>query len=85
MDASENYSKRLNAKEAIFPNKMENSFFPVAEGTNKIYWRRSGTENIHFDTGSPNSRRRSKRFSWRIRRVLHFDHLKTHIRMPVKR
>ena len=25
-------------------------------------WRRSGTENIHLDTGSPNSRRRSKSF-----------------------
>ena len=29
---------------------------------------RSGTENIHLDTGPLNSRRRSKRFSWRIRR-----------------
>ena len=37
--------------------------------TNKICWRRSGTENIHLDTGSPNSTRRSERFSWRIRRV----------------
>ena len=27
MDASEIYSKRLNAKEVIFPKKMENSFF----------------------------------------------------------
>ena len=27
MDASEIYSKRLNAKEVIFPQKMENSFF----------------------------------------------------------
>ena len=27
MDASEIYSKRLNAKEVIFPPKMENSFF----------------------------------------------------------
>ena len=37
--------------------------------TNQIYWRRSGTENIHLDTGTPNSRRKSKGFSWRIRRV----------------
>ena len=27
MDASEIYSKRLNAKEVIFPQKMENSHF----------------------------------------------------------
>ena len=27
MDASEIYSKRLNAEEVIFPKKMENSFF----------------------------------------------------------
>ena len=36
---------------------------------NKICWRRSGTENVHLDTGSPNSRRKSPWFSWRIRRV----------------
>ena len=35
----------------------------------KTFWRRSGTENTHLDTGTPNSRRRSKGFSWRIRRV----------------
>ena len=40
--------------------------------TNQIYWRRSGTGNTHHDTGPPNSRRRSKRFSWRIRRVSTF-------------
>ena len=27
MDASEIYSKRLNAKEVILPQKMENSYF----------------------------------------------------------
>ena len=32
-------------------------------------WRRSGTENIHLDTASTNSRRESHWFSWRIRRV----------------
>ena len=30
MDASENYSKRLNAKEVIFPKQGE--FFPIADG-----------------------------------------------------
>ena len=37
--------------------------------TNQTFWRRSGTENTYLDTGTPNSRRKSKGFSWRIRRV----------------
>ena len=32
MDASETYSKRLNAKEAIFPKENGNFIFPVADG-----------------------------------------------------
>ena len=43
--------------------------FSSRRWTNKICWRRSETENIHLDTGPPNSRRKSRRFSWRIRRV----------------
>ena len=46
---------------------------PSRRWTNKIRWRRSGTGNIHlFILGPPNSRRRSKRFSRRIRRVYTF-------------
>ena len=43
--------------------------FSSRRWTNQIRWRRSGTENVHHDTGTSNSRWRSKRFSWRIRRV----------------
>ena len=57
MDASEIYSERLNAKEVIFPKENGNFILPVADG------------RIQIDTGTPNSRRRSNRFSWRIRRV----------------
>ena len=32
MDASEIYSKRLNAKEVIFPKEKENLNFPIADG-----------------------------------------------------
>ena len=32
MDASEIYSKRLNAKEAIFPKENGNFIFPIADG-----------------------------------------------------
>ena len=38
MDASEIYSKRLNAKEVIFPKENGKFVFPVAD-TNKIYWK----------------------------------------------
>ena len=71
MDASEIYSKRLNAKEVFFQRKWT-IHFSSRRWTNQIYWRRSGTDNIHLDTGTPNSRRRSRRFSWRISRVSTF-------------
>ena len=48
MDASEIYSKRLNDQ-----RKWKIHF---SRWTNKHYWRRSGTENIHLDTGPPISR-----------------------------
>ena len=67
VDASEIYSKRLNAKEVIIP-KMGKQI-SSRRWTNQIYWVRSGTENTHLDTRTPNSRRESHRFSWRIRRV----------------
>ena len=68
MNASEIYSKRLNAKEVIFP-KLGDSFFSNRRWTNQNPWRRSGTENIHLGTASTNSRREQYWLSWRIRRV----------------
>ena len=59
MDASEVYSKRLNAKEVIFPKEQGEFIFPNRRWTNQNPWRRSGTENIHLDTASTNSRRES--------------------------
>ena len=50
------------------PREKENLFFN-RRWTNKICWVRSGTENTHHDTGTPNSRRTSRRFCRRIRRV----------------
>ena len=69
MDASEIYSERVNAKEVIFSKRKWKIHLSSRRWTNQIFWRRSGTENTHLDTGSPNSRRKSKGFSWRIRRV----------------
>ena len=56
MDASEIYSKRLNAKEVIF-HKRRRIYFSNRRWTNQNPWRRSGTKNIHLDTASTNSRR----------------------------
>ena len=50
MDASEIYSKRLNAKEVIFLKENGNFIFPIADGRIKNPWRRSGSENIHLGT-----------------------------------
>ena len=69
MDASEIYSEILNAKEVIFPIETGKFIFPAADGRSKLFRKRSGTENTHFDTGTTNSRIRSRRVSWRIRRV----------------
>ena len=69
MDASEIYSKRLHAKEMIFPKEIGKFFFSGRRWTNQPPWRRSGTENIHLDTAATNSRRKSPWFSGRIRRV----------------
>ena len=41
MDASEIYSKRLNAKEVIFPKEKGEFIFPIADGRIKTSWRRS--------------------------------------------
>ena len=54
-------------KRWYFPKKKEK--FSSRRWTNQTSWRRSGPENTHLDTGTPNSRRKSQRFSWRIRRV----------------
>ena len=68
MDASKIYSKRLNANEVIFPKENENSY-SQSQMDDRIRWRRSRTDNIRLDTGTPNSRRKSKIFSWAVRRV----------------
>ena len=59
MDASEIYSKRLDAKETIFPKEKRRIYFSNRRWTNQTSWRRSGTENIHLDTGSSNWRSKS--------------------------
>ena len=61
MDASGIHAKRLSAG--------DNCIFPVADGTVKNIWRRSTSENIHLNSGSPRPRRETRISSGRIRRV----------------
>ena len=79
MDASEIYSKRLNAKEDISPRK----YFSNCRWTNQTSQRRPGLENIRLDSGST-SRTKSGRFFLENQEGL-FLHLRTHFLMPVKR
>ena len=59
MDASEIYSKRLNAKEVIFsPPKKRRIYFSNRRWTNQTPWRRSGPEKIHLGTAATISRRK---------------------------
>ena len=69
MDASEIYSSKTQCERGDISQRKFKIRFSSRRWTNKICWRTSGTENIHLGTASTNSRRRSKRFSWKIRRV----------------
>ena len=67
MDASEIHSKRLNAKEVICPKEKGEFIFPAADGRIKLS---GGDQELRTsNTGTTNSRRQSRRFSWRTRRV----------------
>ena len=55
MDASETNAKTLNAKEVLTPMSGE-KFFPNRRWNGKTLWRRSGSESIHHDAGSPRPR-----------------------------
>ena len=55
MDASGIYSKRLNAKEVIFPKQGE-FIFPIADGRIKTLGGDQDPENIHLGTASTNSK-----------------------------
>ena len=68
MDASEIYAKRLNAKEVIMPIDGQTFIFPVADGRIKFT---GGDQELKTPTliRDHSSRRRSPRFSSRIRGV----------------
>ena len=64
-----NLRKKTQRKGSNISQREWEIHIPSRRWTNQTSWRRSGTENIHLDSGTSNSRRRSKIFSWRIRRV----------------
>ena len=82
MDASEIYSKRLNAKEVIF-SQTRRIYFSNRRWTNQNPWRRSGTENIHPWYGLDQFKGRVTLTFLENQKGL-FHNLMTHFRMPVK-
>ena len=83
MDASEIYSKRLNAKEVIFTKENGTSVFPVADGRIKL-----PAQDQELRT-STLIRERLIRGESHVDFLENqkglFHHLMTHFRMPVKR
>ena len=57
MDASEIYSKILNAKEVIFPKEKGECIFPIADGRINRSGRDQELRTSHLGTASINSRR----------------------------
>ena len=82
MDASEIYSKRLNAKEVIFPKQGE-YIFPIEDGRIKTP---GGDQELRTSTvirPRPNSRRGVTLTFFENQKGL-FHNLTTHFRLPVK-
>ena len=76
MDASEIYSKRLNAKELIFPKEKGEFIFPIADGRIKTL---GGDQDLRTSTLE------KVILTFLENQKGLFHNLKTHFRMPVKR
>ena len=84
MDAAEIYSKRLNAKEVMFPKENGKFIFPAADGPIKFL---GGDQDLRTSTlirDQPIRGEGQRDFS-ENQKGLHLHHFKTHFRMPVKR
>ena len=81
MDASEIHSKRLNAKEVIFPKEKGEIIFPIADG------RIKPLEEIKTSEHPPWNGIFKERviLTFLENQKGLFHHLKTHFLMPVKR
>ena len=83
MDASEIYSKRLNAKEVIFHKEKGEFIFPIADGRIKFI---GGDQELRTSTliSSDQFEERVILIFLENQKCL-FHHLKTRFWMPVKR
>ena len=79
-----NLLKKTQYERGDISQKTMKIYFSNRRWTNQTSWRRSGPENIHHGTASTNSRRKSRWFSWRIRRVSSTTS-RLIFRMPVNR
>ena len=84
IDASEIYSKRLNAKEVIFPKENGKFIFPVADGRTKFAGGDHELRTSSLIREHPILGEGQRDFLGESEGSL-FHHLKTHFRMPVKR
>ena len=57
-----NLLKKTQCKGSNISQRKWKIHFSSRRWTNQIDWRRSGTGNIHLNTGTPNSRRKSRDF-----------------------
>ena len=53
MVASEIHARRLNGKEVLTPMKGNNFYIPSRRWNSQSLWRRSTSETIHLNQGSP--------------------------------
>ena len=83
MDASKIYSKRLNAKEVIFPKEKGEFIFPIADGRIKTP---GGDQDLRTSTWYGIDQFKEKVILTFLENQKGlFHNLKTHFRMPVKR
>ena len=82
MDASEIYSKRLNAKEVIFPKEKGEFIFPIADGRIQPLGEDQNLRTSTFIRQRPTRGESHLDFLGESEGLFH--HLKTRFRMPVK-
>ena len=83
MNASEIYSKRLNAKEVIFPKENGKFIFPVADGRIKLVGGDQDLRTFTLIRQRPVRGESHLEFLGENQKGL-FHHLTTRFRMPVK-
>ena len=74
----------LNAKEVSTPMKGEKFIIPSHRWNSQNFWRRSGSENIHFNLGTAQTQEKNNIFFEENQKGLLLLHDKTHHGMMVK-